>query len=261
MSQDLNVSLVQYDIFWQDKIANLAYLEELLASLPTTELVLLPEMFTTGFTMSVEKFAEPHNLTTFRWLQQMAKQKNTCIAGSYIVSENQLYYNRLVYVQPDGSFSYYNKRHLFRMGEEHLYYTAGKKHLVVTQKNWRIAFFICYDLRFPVWCRNSKDNPYDVAVFLANFPSSRQHVWSTLLKARAIENACYTIGVNRVGIDGRDIEYKGGSMIVNFKGEIVAELFDTISILNHTLSWEELVAFRQKFPVLLDADDFEIHLS
>jgi len=259
MHNNLTMSLIQYDIFWEDKIANMAFLEETFAQLPPTDLIVLPEMFTTGFTMRPKLFAEPHNLTTFKWLKQIANQQKASVVGSYIVNENNRYYNRLLYVEPDGNFAYYDKKHLFTMGEENKYYQAGNKHLIVNWRGWRIAFFICYDIRFPVWCRNNPENPYDVAIFVANFPASRQHVWTTLLQARAIENTCYTVGVNRIGTDGREIEHNGYSMIVNYKGEILEQLPNISGTLTRTLLPDELNEFRIKFPVLNDADTFTIH--
>jgi predicted amidohydrolase len=253
----LNITLIQTDIYWQDITANLSYLEEKIFNLSGTDLIVLPEMFPTGFTMDTHQFAQPINMTVIKWLVQMAKQTNACIIGSYAVSEAEKYYNRLIVMYPDGKYFYYDKKHLFRMGDEHLHYTAGVQRIIVDIKGWKICPLICYDLRFPVWSRNTPPY-YDLLLYVANFPSSSAHVWQTLLQARAIENWCYTVGVNRVGTDGRDIAYSGNSMIVNYKGEITAQAGEVENIIHFTLDKTALTEFRNKFPAYLDADKFTI---
>ena len=287
--QDLSVTIIQTDIFWENSTANLANLEEKMAqiSLPTN-LIILPEMFSTGFTMNVKLVAEPMNFTTFKWLKQQAKRTQAVITGSFIVKVGEHFFNRLIWMRPDGSFETYDKRHLFRMGEEQKTFTAGTKRLIVELNGWRICPLICYDLRFPVWSRNfiqengkkeegGKKSPhfqsntydliphnsylnYDLLIYVANFPSVRSQVWDTLLQARAIENQSYCIGVNRVGRDGMNLEYCGNSAVIDFKGNQLFYQKDIEVIQNQVLNKKKLEDFRKKFPTYLDADDFEIIL-
>ncbi len=265
--QDLSVTIIQTDIFWENSTANLANLEEKMAeiSLPTN-LIILPEMFSTGFTMNVKSVAEPMNFTTFKWLKQQAKRTQAVITGSFIVKEGEHFFNRLVWMRPDGSFETYDKRHLFRMGEEQKTFTAGTKRLIVELNGWRICPLICYDLRFPIWSRNGYSKienrkskiEYDLLVYVANFPSVRSQVWDTLLQARAIENQSYCIGVNRVGRDGMNLEYCGNSTVIDFKGNQLFYQKNLEITQNQVLSKKALEDFRNEFPAYLDADDFEI---
>ena len=261
----LRTTLVQTDLYWQDIDANLAMLEEKIWQIDEdTDLIILPEMFNTGFSMNAEKFAEPMNFNTFKWMNQMAKQKNAAICGSYIVKESTNYYNRLYFIDPEGSFDFYDKRHLFRMGEEHLTYSEGKKRMIREFRGFRIMPLVCYDLRFPVWIKNQYDKDadaleYDVLVFVANWPAPRTNVWDTLLKARALENQCYSIGVNRTGKDGEGIEYSGNSVIYDYKGLSLNDVSTEPSIQTVELNLEELKAFRKKFPVYLDWDKFDLN--
>ena len=282
--QDLSVTLIQTNLFWENSTANLANLEEKIAqiSLPT-DLIILPEMFTTGFTMNAKAMAEPMNFTTFKWMKQQAKRTQAVITGSFIVKEDNQFFNRLLWMRPDGSFETYDKRHLFRMGEEEKTFTAGTKRLIVELKGWRICPLICYDLRFPVWSRNSykekKDidsenlttqtsnlKPqtsnlnYDLLIYVANWPQVRSQVWDTLLQARAIENQSYCVGVNRVGKDGMDLDYTGNSTVIDFKGNQIFYQKDLEIVHNQILNKKELEDFRNKFPAYLDADEFEIIL-
>ena len=282
--QDLSVTLIQTNLFWENSTANLANLEEKIAqiSLPT-DLIILPEMFTTGFTMNAKAMAEPMNFTAFKWMKQQAKRTQAVITGSFIVKEGNQFFNRLLWMQPDGSFETYDKRHLFRMGEEEKTFTAGTKRLIVELKGWRICPLICYDLRFPVWSRNSykekKDidlenlttqtsnlKPqtsnlnYDLLIYVANWPQVRSQVWDTLLQARAIENQSYCVGVNRVGKDGMDLDYTGNSTVIDFKGNQIFYQKDLEIVHNQILNKKELEDFRNKFPAYLDADEFEIIL-
>ena len=270
--QDLSVTIIQTDLFWENSTANLANLEEKIAQISLiTDLIILPEMFTTGFTMNAKSVAEPMNYITFKWLKQQAKRTQAVITGSFIVKEGGHFFNRLIWMRPDGSFETYDKRHLFRMGEEDKTFTAGKKRLIVELKGWRICPLICYDLRFPVWSRNNilKNseprtlNPelsYDLLIYVANWPRVRSQVWDTLLKARAIENQSYCIGVNRVGKDGMGLDYSGNSAIIDFKGNQLFFQNDSEVIHNQILSKKKLEDFRNKFPAYLDADGFEIIL-
>lgn len=257
----MRLTLVQTALHWQDPTANRAMLEERLFNLPeTTDLIVLPEMFTTGFTMDAAAVAEPMNLTTFRWLRQMAQQTNAAVTGSYVVREGNAFMNRLIWMEPDGTFAQYDKRHLFRMAGEDKTYAAGTSRLIRTWRGWRICPLICYDLRFPVWSRNKVIAPdqldYDLLLYVANWPAPRQTAWDTLLQARAIENLSYVAGVNRVGTDGNGHPYRGGTALIDFKGEVLSRQHDTETITQQALSIDELTAFRARFPAYLDADSF-----
>ena len=256
----MTITLLQPNLFWHDPVANRAHLEEQIFSLPQpTDLIVLPEMFTTGFTMAARAVAEPMGLTTLRWLRQMAAQTNAVVTGSYAVREGQnTFFNRLVWMQPDGQFDTYDKRHLFRMAGEHEIYSAGNQRLIKEWRGWRICPLICYDLRFPVWSRNIQPNPYDLLLYVANWPAPRQHVWNTLLQARAIENLSYVIGVNRVGTDGTGLTYAGGSAVIDFTGNVLFRAGDVEMVHQKTLSLAELRAFRVRFPADLDADSFTL---
>jgi len=255
--QDLKVALVQTEIYWKSVEANLASLEEKLWQITEpVDLIVLPEMFQTGFTMDVAEVAEPMNFTTFKWMKQMAAQKKAVVTGSYIVKEKGNAFNRLIWMQPDGEYKTYDKRHLFRMADEDKDFTMGQERLIVEWKGWKICPLICYDLRFPVWARN-RNFEYDLLLFVANWPAARTHIWDILLKARSIENLAYSIGVNRVGKDGMDIDYSGHTGAYAPKGEtlVFTEAEETVIV---NLSYEDLKAFRERFPANLDADDFEI---
>jgi predicted amidohydrolase len=255
----MNITLIQTDLHWHDPVANRAMLEEKLFTLSeATDLIILPEMFTTGFTMDAPAVSEPMNLTTFRWMRQMAQQTNAVVTGSYVVQEANNYYNRLLWMEPDGQFASYDKRHLFRMAGEDAVYSAGTTRLVREWRGWRICPLVCYDLRFPVWSRNRQIAPdqldYDLLLYVANWPAVRQAPWDTLLQARAIENLSYVAGVNRVGTDANDHPYRGGSALIDFKGDVLFRQYDSEVVHQQTLSLEALKAFRAKFPAYLDAD-------
>jgi len=257
--QDLTITLMQSDLYWENPGANLAMFEEKIWQInQSTDLIILPEMFTTGFSMNPEPLAEPMNFTTFKWMKQMANQTGAVLTGSYIVKEKGLYYNRLLWMQPDGQFDFYDKRHLFSMAGENQFYTAGKTQLIKQIKGWKITGFICYDLRFPVWSRNL-NNQYDLALYVANWPAARAHAWKSLLPSRAIENLCYIAAVNRTGIDGNNLTYQGDSGIFDFLGNEVVCLKDLQTARSHTLNYQNLVDFRNKIPAHLDADHFEIN--
>lgn len=257
--QDLSVTLIQTPLYWQNREANLAMLEEKIWEIQgKTDLIILPEMFNSGFTMDATSVAEPMNFTTFKWMRQMAAQTKAVVIGSYVVKENDQYFNRLIWMQPDGNWDSYDKKHLFRMAKEHDHYSSGSRKIVKELKGWKICPLICYDLRFPVWSRNSRANNYDLLIYVANWPAARVDAWDSLLKARAIENLSYTIGVNRIGEDGNEIPYSGHSAIYNGKGEQLIFLNDNEAIQTVHLSLSELKEFRDKFPAHLDADDFTI---
>lgn len=261
MSDYLKISLIQTDIHWHSIDANLAMLEEKIWQIgEETDLIVLPEMFNTGFTNSAKELAEPMNSKTFRWMKQQAMQMQAVVIGSFIVKEKSQFFNRLLWMEPNGAFDFYDKKHLFRMSKEHEVFSSGKEKLIKSWKGWRICPLICYDLRFPVWSRNYPDSKgellYDLLIYVANWPAARSEAWKTLLKARAIENLSYVAGVNRVGEDGNKVTYNGNSIIADYKGEVVFSAVDQEVITTYTLSKPELVAFRKKFPAYLDIDPF-----
>lgn len=259
----MNVTFIQTHLHWEDVEMNIQHFEKLISSIPTkTDLIILPEMFTTGFTMKPEKNAEDHLGMGFEFMKKMAHEKNAVITGSISTKENSNYYNRLYWVERDGKFDSYDKRHLFRMAKEDENYTAGTKKIIKKINDWKICPLICYDLRFPVWSRNKFTNgqwDYDVLIYVANWPEVRNYPWKQLLIARAIENQCYVIGVNRIGKDGNDFAHSGDSMVINPRGEIVSHTkANEESIETIKLDMDYLEDFRKVFPVGLDADDFEI---
>ena len=263
----MQVTLIQTSLFWEDREKNLAHFNNLLNSVQEkTDLIVLPEMFTTGFTMNPSKLSEPASGPTLAWLQQKAKEKNAVIMGSVAVEEKGNYFNRLFWVQPNGTFSFYNKRHLFRMAGEDKHYSAGENKIIQAIGEFKICPLVCYDLRFPVWSRNTftKNNgsytaAYDVLIYVANWPEVRSYPWKQLLIARAIENQCFVIGVNRIGADGNNIAHSGDSMVINPRGEIISKTkANEESIETVTLDYNYLSEFRKVFPVGLDADDFKL---
>lgn len=262
-SPEIRIALVQTDLHWQDKTANLAMLEEKIWNLEgKCDLIVLPEMFPTGFSMEAKKLAEPMNLHVHKWMKQMADQTGAIISGSVIISEGGKFFNRLLWVNPDGYTEQYDKRHLFRMANEHDTYSMGHKQPIFTLKGWNFCPQICYDLRFPVWSRNGWEGGiagYDVLFYVASWPAARISAWDMLLPARAIENLSYTIGVNRVGIDGNDILYNGHSAAYDFKGETILNMEEKDAVAILILKADELTAYREKFPAWRDSDSFEIH--
>lgn len=265
--QDLKITIIQSDIHWEDIGANLAMFEEKIWQIGgNTDVIALPEMFTTGFTMAAPRLAEHMNMRTTKWMRQMADQTGALVLGSFIVNVHDRFYNRLVWMEPGGHCKTYDKRHLFRMANEQKTYSGGESLLIGTWKGWRICPLICYDLRFPVWSRNkfditTKKLSYDVLIYIANWPTARIDSWNTLLKARAIENVSYAIGVNRVGMDGNGIEYTGSSSVISPKGETIFTLEGMESIRTLELSANSLQAFRDKFPVYFDSDEFSLELE
>ncbi len=252
----LNVSLVQPDLEWERTEENFARLEKLIQAIKTpTDLIVLPELFSTGFSMNTSSLAENMAGPSMRWMKKMASSLSSCITGSLIIKEKGNHFNRLVFMYPSGEFKIYDKRHLFRMGKENEYYKPGAQRLIVELNGWQIRPLICYDLRFPVWSRNRMD--YDILIYVASWPESRKEVWETLLKARAIENQSYVIGVSRIGIDGNNINHTGESMVFDYKGNQLLKLPANIETVGSvTLNKENLTRFRSTFPVYLDADKF-----
>ena len=263
--QDLSITLIQSDIHWHKIDANLASFEEKIWNTEKSDIILLPEMFNTGFSMDARPFVERMNGKTFKWLRNMAAQSGSHIIGSYVVYDNSSYYNRLICMEPGGDYSCYDKRHLFRMTGEDKVFASGNKINIHEIKGWKINTLICYDLRFPVWSRNSYDPDnesllYDVALYVANWPAARINAWDILLKARAVENICYSVGLNRIGIDGEGIEYNGHSNISDPKGNFLEEIREDGFTKRYVLSSEELLILRDKFPSHLDFDSYRIKM-
>jgi omega-amidase len=255
---DLNVTLIQASIEWENPEANLARFSKRLESIrERTGLVVLPEMFTTGFSMKAAALAEPMEGPSMEWMSARAGELGCPLTGSLIISEGQRFFNRMIWMRPDGTYSFYDKRHLFRMGDEHRHYSAGSERVIITLGRWRFCLQICYDLRFPVWSRSRGD--YDALIYAANWPQPRRSAWITLLQARAIENQAYVIGVNRVGEDGAGKSYSGDSAVRDPKGELLSEIEGGLEAVETVpISLESLDSFREKFAVYRDADPFEI---
>lgn len=265
----LSITTIQTNLHWEDKAANLKMLEEKIYSIKEkTEIVVLPEMFSTGFSMKPEVLAETMEGETVQWMNRVSAEKKIILTGSLIIKEDGLtetvgpsYFNRLIWMLPNGQYGVYDKRHRFAFAGEDNHYTAGSKRLIASVKGWKINLQVCYDLRFPVWSRQQSqpEGPeYDVLIYVANWPERRSHAWKTLLQARAIENQCYVVGVNRVGNDGNNIYHSGDSMIIDPMGEMLytkereEDIFTTVLDKNH------LQTIREKLPFLKDADDFQI---
>lgn len=256
--ENLKITVFQGYLFWEKIDQNLQNIELRLGNIrEKTDLIILPEMFNTGFTMNAAQLAEPMGGKTMQWMHKIAKKFDCVITGSLIVEEGGKCYNRLVWMQPDGVCSYYDKRHLFALGKEHETYTAGTKRLIVELKGWKICPVICYDLRFPVWLRNV-DAAYDLLLIVANWPEKRALHWRTLIPARAVENQCYVIGVNRVGHDGNEIYHSGDSTCVDPNGNIIYYKRDEEDIYTFTIVGDEVVKIRRQMPFLRDADNFNL---
>ena len=254
---DLQITVIQSSLIWENKTANLHLFDQKLADLHSaTDLIILPEMFTTGFSMAPEGLAEPVDGPTVEWLATKAQQTNAVITGSFIAIEAGKYYNRLIWMRPDGSFEVYDKRHLFTLAKEQDHYSPGQKRLIVKLKDWTVLPLICYDLRFPVWSRNTEY--YDLLIYVANWPEKRSHAWRSLLTARAIENQAYTIGLNRVGTDGNDIYYSGNSSIIDYAGTPLIQCAHLEQVITTTLSKSKQDHFRSKLHFLPDQDSFMI---
>lgn len=253
----LSVTIIQADLHWHDAEANRQSFDDAIAavSLPT-DLIVLPEMFTTGFSMDAPRLAETMEGESIRWMQEKARQMSAAICGSLIVSDGGRFFNRFILADKTGVQLTYDKRHLFRLADEQHHYEAGTRNATIEINGFRIRPMICYDLRFPVWSRNKDD--YDLLVFVANWPSRRHHAWETLLRARAIENLSFAVGVNRVGTDGNDLPYAGGSAIIDYLGHEMVDLGDRAGSATATLELEKLSKFRDRFAFHRDADQFRI---
>ena len=264
----LRATLVQCDLRWEDPIENCSSIDRLLGDLGkrSTDLIILPEMFATGFTMNSKQMAQEANKSEIiQWMQQQAIRRVCVVTGSVAVRQGGQFFNRMVWATPEGKLTFYDKRHLFRMAGEHERYAMGNNRVVVNLNGFRILLAVCYDLRFPVWLRQQPQGneflEYDLLLCVANWPKSRSHAWKVLLQARAVENISYVIGVNRVGSDAKGNDYSGDSALVNFKGEVVQDHpSDKSFIETHVMSLEELKGYRATFPAWLDADSFQLLL-
>lgn len=273
-ASSLTITLIQSALHWEDIPANLDMFEKKIKAITErTEVVILPEMFSTGFTMNPAAFAETMDGSTVSWMKRIAAEKKIILTGSIIIKEEEKFYNRLIWMLPTGDCGYYDKRHLFGYVGEGNFYTAGNKRLIASVKGWRVNLQVCYDLRFPVWARQSlplEDNPgqftsnenlepeYDLLINVANWPERRVLAWKTLLQARAIENQCYVAGVNRVGNDGHDIYHSGDSMIIDPLGTILYSSSHSENVFTYTLQRQDLQTVRTRLPFLKDADPFMI---
>ena len=252
---NLKISCIQNDIIARNPVANRRHLDEMLKTVENTDIIVFPETFTTGFPADPNEFAEEIGGTTMQWMEKIAREKNCAVCGTIILKNNG-FYNSFIWMEPDGKYYLYNKRHLFTMGGE-IGLNRGEERITIEYKGWRIRPFVCYDMRFPVWNRNSfKDGKYeyDLAIFTAEWPEKKSEVWNTLLRARAIENQAYIVGVNRVGVDDSDIKYRGETMILNMKGRVVAQASEGECVVNGEINMEDLTAFRNYFIVANDWD-------
>jgi omega-amidase len=259
----LGFTLIQTKLHWENKEANLNMFEEKINMIDVAgQIVVLPEMFSTGFSMKPEQLAEEMNGPAVEWMKRVAAEKKIILTGSLIISDEGNYYNRLIWMLPNGHFGYYDKRHLFAFGEEDKHYSGGSKRLIASVSGWKVNLMVCYDLRFPVWARQQFDDErnfeYDVLIYVANWPERRNTAWKSLLRARAIENQCYVIGVNRVGDDGNNIYHSGDSMAIDPLGEILYQMADEEDVFSIKLDKEHLLDIRKKFQFWRDADDFKI---
>ncbi len=270
----LTITTIQSNLIWEDKSANLRMLEQKINSIEEkTEIVVLPEMFNTGFSMKPELFAENMDGESVEWMKRISRENGIVLTGSLMIEEEGKFYNRLVWMLPNGQYGHYDKRHLFAYGEEDKHYSTGSKRLIASVKGWRINLLVCYDLRFPVWARQQvldsarndegpstslRNCEYDVLIYVANWPERRSHAWKTLLCARAIENQCYVVGVNRVGSDANNINYSGNSLVIDPLGQVLYHMADEEDINTITLQKEMLDDVRLKFPFWKDGDSFNI---
>lgn len=268
--EQLIITTIQTNLVWENKQANLAMLQQKINSIThKMEVVVLPEMFSTGFTMQPKLFAETMEGPTIIWMKEIAATKKIILTGSIIIEENGNFYNRLIWMQPNGQFGYYNKRHLFAFAGEHKQYSAGNKKLIASVKGFKINVQICYDLRFPVWARQQPSNNqtkaeaadlFDVLIYVANWPQKRNHAWKTLLQARAIENQCYVIGVNRVGADGNNVYHSGDTMVITPMGETHYHKADDEDIHTVVIEKKTITTVRTQFPFWKDADAFGVFM-
>jgi len=264
----LTISTIQTNLLWEERSANLRLLEQKIAGIEEkTEIIVLPEMFSTGFSMQTRTLAETMEGETVQWMKRVSRENGIILTGSVVIEEGGNYYNRLIWMLPNGEHGHYDKRHLFAYAEEDKHYHPGNKRLIASVKGWKINLLVCYDLRFPVWARQAPlssrrgdggEVEYDVLIYVANWPERRSHAWKTLLCARAIENQCYVVGVNRVGTDGNNIYYSGNSLIIDPMGQVLYHMADEEDVFTITLQKEKLDEVRSKFPFWKDSDSFKI---
>ena len=265
-TESIYISLIQTGLVWENTTENLKKFDVLLKKLPAeTEIVILPEMFSTGFTMQIENLKKPVGKQAFDWLKNKAETLDKIVVGSILTEQNGKYYNRMYWMRPDGTYDYYDKRHLFHQGGEDKVMTAGNKKTIVSYKNHKFLLQICYDLRFPVWSKNNYNRQtgkydYDTIIYIANWPESRKQAYLSLLKARAIENQAYVVWVNRIGEDNKNIFHSGDSQVVDFKGNILIESGQNESVTTTRIDFKDLSRFRNEFKVGLDWDEFKIYL-
>jgi predicted amidohydrolase len=260
----LTITGIQTALHWEDAAANRKMFKEKINSIAgKTEIIIIPETFSTGFSMKPKELAETMEGETVNWMKKIAADKKVILTGSIIIKENENYFNRLIWILPNGQTGIYDKRHLFGYAGEDNEFTPGTKRLIASVKGWKINLLVCYDLRFPVWARQQvqEDAPeYDLLIYVANWPERRNHAWKTLLQARAIENQSYVAAVNRVGDDGNNIYHSGNSVVIDFKGEVLTTAIHDETVLYQTLEREPMMEFRKHFPFLAGRDEFEIKL-
>lgn len=261
----LTITLVQTNLFWEEKTTNMRLIGEKIRNIGQhTEVVVLPEMFNTGFSMNAKGLAETMNGETVNWMRETSREMGVILCGSLIIEEEKNFYNRLIWMLPNGEYGYYDKRHLFAYGGEDKQFTSGGKRLIASVKGWKVNLQVCYDLRFPVWARQSPPKEengtpeFDLLVYVANWPERRNHAWKTLLCARAIENQCYVVGVNRVGNDGHSVYHSGNSLVIDPLGQVLYHMADEEDVFTITLQKEKLEETREKFPFWKDADRFNL---
>jgi predicted amidohydrolase len=258
----LTITLIQTNLFWENKKANLEMLQQKIESIKEkTEVVILPEMFSTGFSMKPELLAETMKGETMQWMQRIASKKKIILTGSIIIEQEGKYFNRLIWMLPTGDYGFYDKRHLFAYADENSHYAKGNKKLIASVKGWKVQLQICYDLRFPVWARQEPgnlDSQYDLLIYIANWPEKRNRAWNVLLQARAIENQCFVAGVNRVGKDGNRIFYSGDSSLIDPMGKIIYQKNNSEDIFTYTLKKETITEYRNQFPFWKESDYFLI---
>jgi omega-amidase len=255
---DLHLALLQTTLAWHDPAANRAHFEALFSQAAGADLLILPEMFNTGFSMQSAELAEVEGGPTTQWLREQAQRLGAVITGSLIIqADDGSYRNRLIWARPDGSVAHYDKRHLFRMAGEHKHFAAGEQQVLLEVKGWQVRPLICYDLRFPIWSRDPHNT--DLLLYTASWPALRRQHWNRLLPARAIENLCYVAAVNRIGADGKGFAYSGDSQVLDFQGDTLLAAEAADGVFQITLSATNLAAYRQRFPAYLDADAFQLH--
>ena len=257
MTNTLRISLIQPNTIWHDTSANIGLVDRLISKVDDSDLIILPEMWNTGFSMTPAPLATRMDGIAIRAMQKWAGQKSAIIGGSIIITEEGQYYNRFLLVDSEGPVASYDKKHLFTLAGEHNSYTSGDKHCSHVRDHWKLRLNVCYDLRFPVWSRNT--DHYDVLIYVANWPSPRHHAWRTLLQARAIENQCYVVGCNRVGTDPNGHTYLGGSTVIDFLGKHIIEMDEKEGVERVEIDRSALLAFRSKYDFLSDRDDFVLH--